>query len=83
MKDLRALRPFYWTGTQYSTGQLFICNARDAEMLVARGLAEYVSIAVGTPIVAPRMAASEETVEPIKAETKELKVSKVRKPKRK
>lgn len=68
MKDLRALRPFNYAGKNYSKNQLFQADDQSAAMLVVRKLAEYVSIAPGTPITTP-----------IEGENKMLKVETVSK----
>ena len=75
MEELRAIRPFIYNGKNYSTGQLFLAQPEDAARLIAKRCAERVSIAPGTPI-------TKIEAEPIKAETKELKVSHTRKPKK-
>jgi hypothetical protein len=69
LKDLRAIRPFNYNGKHYSTNQLFQADSVTAAMLVARKLAEYVSIAPGTPITTP-----------IEGENKMLKIETVAKP---
>jgi hypothetical protein len=76
MEELRAIRPFIYNGKNYSTGQLFLAPPQDAALLIAKRCAERVSIAPGTPVTKIES-------EPIEAETKEFKVSKVSKPKRK
>lgn len=76
MVELRAIRPFLYKGKNYTTGQLFIAPEQDAALLIAKHCAEAVSIAPGTPVT--KIAAA-----PIVGETKELKTSTMRKPRRK
>ena len=73
-RDLRALRPFHYNGTSYTTGQLFTAYEPHASYLIARGLAEEVSIAPGTPVTTPVQSA-----QVIEGETKELKTTRKRK----
>jgi len=72
-RDLRALRPFHYNGTSYTTGQLFTAYDPHASYLIGRGLAEEVSIAPGTPVTTPIQSVS------IDGETKELKRTRKRK----
>jgi len=68
MQNIRILREFEYNGRKYYKNQLVLTDDQTADYLVYRHLAEYVSIAPGTPVVTP-----------LQGETKELKKETVKK----
>ena len=72
--EVKAKRPFWWQGVR-KTNDVFIIGERDAKMLMERNLVEEIKPALATPELS--------VYNVIEAETKELKIKRTRKPKKK